>query len=218
MNRKKIFALTLVSVMAIFFVLTLPTYAQGILEIGDETKKGLGNTGPISFVNCLRSGNCGAEHIFTLASNIIRYLVGVSGALALLMYVMGGIWMLFSGGNQSRVERGKDIIIGTSVALFSILGGWLIISFILEAVKVDPAYQPQQLACGNVQCLVGQTCLNGTCEDLCKIEKGASDPSHNWDCTDPQGCGLSLSTCQANSNRCELNKCGDSTKVCCYGP
>ncbi len=53
-------------------------------------------------------GSCTAGDLFLLADNLIQWMVGVSGALALFMFIWGGIWMIFSGGNSSRVERNSD--------------------------------------------------------------------------------------------------------------
>lgn len=97
----------------------------------------------ISLSECISNGSCGVGHFDILIGNLIRWSVGVSGALALLMYTIGGVWMIFSSGVSSRVERGKDIIKGTTLALFFVLGSWVIVSFALLALGAKPAFQLQ---------------------------------------------------------------------------
>ena len=219
----------LLTVLLCFFSLAavaLPiAFAQeSILQGGvDDVKKGLGvGAKDISFSKCIQDGSCGAEHIFVLANNIIRWLAGVSGAVALLMYVIGGIWMIFSAGNASRVERGKDIIIGTSVALVSILGSWVIINFVLTSLGTEQSEIPitiGRLECGNTQCLAGQTCQNNICVSRCEVERDKQDPVHEWFCQDPGKCEVTYEECEAGAINCAVGLCpGGRDNVCCYRP
>src|SRR3989344_3280022 len=177
------FFLTLVLVTTCFLgsVMTVTTISSQTLfeNDGGATAKSLGTSGTdVSLIDCIQgksvpAGNCGVEHIFILANNIIRWMVGVSGAIALAMYVMGGMWMIFSGGCSSRIERGKDILIGTSVALIFILGSWLIISFVLQAFNAQQELQLTELTCGDDKdCpqFMGCDRVANRCTSLCEIK------------------------------------------------
>ena len=85
--------------------------------------------------SCSEKGDCNPEEIIDLVDGIVKWGAAVTGSIALLMYILGGTWMLFSSGSSSRVERGKNIITGTTIALIFILGSWLIIDFTLTALK-----------------------------------------------------------------------------------
>ncbi|OGY90312.1 MAG: hypothetical protein A3B30_01990 [Candidatus Komeilibacteria bacterium RIFCSPLOWO2_01_FULL_52_15] len=215
-----LFSATLVSALAGGRML----FAQGILEkepTSGGTQTGLGTVGPISFTKCVENGTCGVEHILVLANNIIRWLAFTSGALALLMYILGGSWMIFSSGNAGRVERGKDILIGTTIALIFILGSWILISFTLQALSTKPEYQIAPASCGGATCNQQQTCRNNKCVSLCTI-MAEQDTQHVWLCADPEFCGITYDDCTAANNssaNCITGYCsGEPNIVCCYKP
>ena len=167
-------------------------------------------------------GNCSIQHILLLANSIIKWAVAISGSIALLMYVLGGVWMIFSQGNSGRIERGKDIIVGTSVSLIFILGGWLIIQFALQSLGARPEYQLTTTTCGtNPDCPATQRCDPKThqCVELCKLEKADQDPDHPWQCLPFGECGIiSIENC--SDPNCARNLCLSKPVdvVCCYLP
>lgn len=188
----------------------------------DTTKKyGIGNqnTSQISLADCKVNGNCSVEHILLLANSIIRWAVAISGSIALLMYIIGGVWMIFSQGNSSRIERGKDIIIGTSISLIFILGGWLIIQFALESLGAKDQYNLKPNNCGNDgQCPYGMVCSKSKkCVEHCQVEKAEVDPEHQWQCQSAGDCG-----CATHPERCVKNKCRSQPSnldyICCWKP
>ena len=202
-------ALTTLAVMAIVgfvIVVSNPVHAQlPILQRGGLSE-------------CTRDGSCTVEQIIDLANNIIQWGVRICGALALFMYVLGGSWMIFSGGNSSRVERGKDIVTGTTLALFFILGSWLIIDFALRALNTKEQYRLSPLTCGSQQsCAAGYDCVNGQCKTLCSIKHPNS--TEGWQCQSFTSCGVpSWEACGSGSyTNCEKNLCpGGQNNVCCY--
>jgi len=128
--------------------------------------------------DCIKDGSCKAEQILDLINNIIKWGAAISGALALFMFVLGGIWMLFSAGNAARVDRGKEIIMGTSIALIFILGSWLLIDFTLQALKsryrLEGGFSntPETAGCCYVDYKDGSnntlyTCRNGQSASTC---------------------------------------------------
>jgi len=97
------------------FILAAPllVFAQGFLE-------GLS-------AQCLETGRCDLNQVglgFVLLS---KWLLGLMGAMALFYFVWGGVWWLTSAGNQDKVKRGRDIMVGTSIALFIAFGSYLIL-------------------------------------------------------------------------------------------
>lgn len=185
---------------------------------------------------CFKDGSCSIEQILDLANSVIRWLAAISGALALLMYIIGGIWMLFSSGNTSRVERGKNIIVGTSIALLFILSSWLLIDFTLRALRGEPG--KQQLVAGPCQDREGQSCggkgdnsvcFKGQCVTECfRLAQAASqDPlsvavgDDKFACQNPSACGgLTYDDCASGDfSYCKVGLCpGGRDNVCCYFP
>lgn len=62
--------------------------------------------------------------------NIADYLFGIVGALALLMFIYGGIMMVVSGGNPERVKKGTDILVTAVIGLIIVFGAYALIKFV----------------------------------------------------------------------------------------
>lgn len=165
---------------------------------------------------CIADGNCSPEKIIDLIDNIVKWGAGVAGAIALLMYILGGVWMLFSAGSSSRVERGKNIITGTTIALIFILGSWLIIDFTLTALKTTDI-RLEEGPCSECDPIY-QYCKDGvSCEDICIRDHEIDISLGNiWECVD-EFCGyINREECAKDVGLCELNLCsGGADIVCC---
>jgi len=67
------------------------------------------------------------QHIF------FTYAIPLSVGGAILMFAVGGLMMIYSGGDAGKIQNGKDIITGTIIGLILML----LASVILGAI--DPA-------------------------------------------------------------------------------
>lgn len=75
-----------------------------------------------------------AENIPELAGDMIRGLLGVTGAIALFMLVWGGIVWMTSGGNSNRVEQGKNTIVWSILGLLIIFMSYIILNFVFDLI------------------------------------------------------------------------------------
>ncbi len=66
--------------------------------------------------------------------NIIRSLLGLSGALALLMFVWGGLQWVTSGGDPQKITKGKNTLIWATFGLVIIFGSYTAVAAILNAL------------------------------------------------------------------------------------
>lgn len=57
------------------------------------------------------------ESLPGLVNNVIKGLLGVVGAISLLMIVIGGILWMTSAGNADRVKKGKDTLVWAVIGL-----------------------------------------------------------------------------------------------------
>ncbi|MCX6765455.1 MAG: hypothetical protein NT136_00630 [Candidatus Moranbacteria bacterium] len=66
-----------------------------------------------------------AKSIAEIALSVLNFLLGIVGALALIMMIIGGIMYLTAAGNEDRIDAGKKIfkfsLIGIAVALASLV-------------------------------------------------------------------------------------------------
>ena len=67
----------------------------------------------------------GALTLSAIAMNVLNFLLGILGVLAMVMLVIGGIMYLTSAGDEDRIDKGKKIftysLIGIIVAMSSLV-------------------------------------------------------------------------------------------------
>lgn len=69
-----------------------------------------------------------------LAGRIIQGVLGISGALALLFFIYGGVLYLVSQGERDRIERGKQTIIWATLGLVVIFGSYIFLRYMFQAL------------------------------------------------------------------------------------
>ena len=68
-------------------------------------------------------------------SRIIQAILGVTGAVALLMFVYGGFLWLIPGGENEKVKKGKETMKWAVLGLAVIIGAYMIVSTIINALE-----------------------------------------------------------------------------------
>ncbi len=71
-----------------------------------------------------------AADIFVIVGNVVRILIAASGALAVIMIIVGGIWYVTSHGDPERVRRAKAILTKSITGLIVILVSYTVVTFI----------------------------------------------------------------------------------------
>lgn len=85
-----------------------------------------------------KQGGCDKiEQLLDVVVNYGTILMGVSGAVALIFFIVGGIQMLTSGGNESKVTKGKETVTYATIGLIIIFGAFTAVKFILRII--DPS-------------------------------------------------------------------------------
>lgn len=80
------------------------------------------------------SNPLGTSSIPTLVGRGIQILTGVSGSIALLMFVWGGVVWLTSGGSPEKVQKGKKVFTWASIGLLIIFGSYALVNAIFGAI------------------------------------------------------------------------------------
>jgi len=80
---------------------------------------------------------CELNEFAQVAVNVAKWILGIVGSLALLMFVYGGITLMISGGNSEKVTQGRQIIIGAVVGLAIVFASYMIITFALKALGIE---------------------------------------------------------------------------------
>jgi len=89
--------------------------------------------------SCAKAGNCGLNDILLVAVNVADFILGIVGSVALLFFIYGGFVFILSGGNEKRVEEGKQILLNAVIGLVIVFASYLIIQFSLTLLGVKGA-------------------------------------------------------------------------------
>jgi type IV secretory pathway VirB2 component (pilin) len=84
---------------------------------------------PIKLINPLGAGD---PDVTQLAARVIQMITGITGSIALLMFVWGGFLWTTSAGNDEKVKKAKQIFTQSVLGLVIIFGAYAILTTILR--------------------------------------------------------------------------------------
>ncbi|HPN54621.1 MAG TPA: pilin [Candidatus Moranbacteria bacterium] len=70
--------------------------------------------------------------ISEIAVNVLNFLLGVAGVLAIIMMVIGGIMYLTSTGDEERIKKGKSIFTYSVIGIIIVLASLVIVRQIAQ--------------------------------------------------------------------------------------
>ena len=127
-----------------------------------------------------------------LGVNVATFILGIVGALTLLMFVYGGFTWILSGGSSDKVKKGKDIIIGSVIGLLIVFSSYMIIQYVVNDVfNSTTKFTGSPPPSTTQQKVPGDDCRsnNGRCSDVCSRQEsriGKSDcPGEETCCVAP---------------------------------
>jgi len=118
------------SLSFIFFSFSF-AYGQGILP----TPTGAGGGCPDDY-----KGNCGNYEVIdfiSLAVNASQWILGMVGALSLIMFIYGGFTFLISAGSSENITKAKNILTASVIGLIIVFSSWLIIKFVIGTMGLN---------------------------------------------------------------------------------
>jgi hypothetical protein len=74
---------------------------------------------------------CDLSQVELLMVTVGQMILGVSGSVALLMFIIGGVMYLTSAGKPARVQKGTKMITGAVIGLIIIFSAGVIVKFLL---------------------------------------------------------------------------------------
>lgn len=180
---------------------------------------------------CGNLGDCTLDDILTVFVNVGNYVVGIIGAVVLLMYVAGGFYWLASAGRKEWVDKGKKFMtistVGLLIVMFSYLGIYALKGALTYGtVSIEENY----VACSGTNtlglpCGLNSTCTENGCESTCRQnnpdaiygEDGALTTINYYDCVDVDT--FPDANSEGNpyrSGSCQTNLCpGGARTQCC---
>lgn len=89
---------------------------------------------------CRAQGICSLAELTQVGVNIIILILGISGTIALLMFIYGGWNWVFAQGREGYIQTGKDTMKHAIIGLAIIFGAYAIINFVIALVGgIKPA-------------------------------------------------------------------------------
>lgn len=67
-----------------------------------------------------------------LLGRVINAFLGISGSVALLMFVYGGFMWLTSGGSEDRIKKGKETVVWAALGIALIFSAYALLNFVIQ--------------------------------------------------------------------------------------
>ena len=72
--------------------------------------------------------------LYGMIQNILNWIFGVIGIVAVIMIIIGGFNMMISSGDPGKVKKGKDTILYGIIGLIVAILAFAIVNFVLTNV------------------------------------------------------------------------------------
>ena len=69
-----------------------------------------------------------------ILARVIRVIAMLVGTVGVLLYVVGGYFMIFSQGDENQLTKGKQIVTYTSLGLVIAFGAFILVQFIMGII------------------------------------------------------------------------------------
>jgi len=77
----------------------------------------------------------GSADLQSTVINIVQWLLGFLGLIAVIIILYGGFVWMTAGGNEERIAKAKKIITAAVVGLIIVLLAWAIVIFVVAQTK-----------------------------------------------------------------------------------
>ena len=84
--------------------------------------------------------DCNFSHIMQLINNIVDFILfKMALPISAIMFAYAGFLLLFSGGEQAKRTKAKEIFVNVALGLAFALAAWLIVNTILSILGFKDA-------------------------------------------------------------------------------
>lgn len=99
-----------------------------------QTGNNTSETEGVNLVNPL-----GTSDVRVIIGQIIQAALGLTGSIALVMFIYGGFMWLTSQGNAEKIEKGKQILIWATIGLVIIFFAYTIVNAVISGITTGSA-------------------------------------------------------------------------------
>lgn len=110
-------------------------------------------------VQCGFSGQpaCQACHLIQLGQNLLEWFIGIMASVIALVFAIGGMKMVMSGGSEGGVSEAKGMMTNAVIGFVILLSAWLVVDTVLKTVINKEFFGPATTTSeigpwNNIQC------------------------------------------------------------------
>ncbi len=70
-----------------------------------------------------------------IIGDIVKAILGISGLIALLAFVFGGVTWMTSGGSPEKVKKGRDMLTWAIIGLLVVFSSYTLLRYVFEALQ-----------------------------------------------------------------------------------
>lgn len=93
----------------------------------------------------------GVDCIVFTAINVAKLILGISGSIALALFIYGGFLMLVSSGSEQMVTKGKNVLSGAVIGLIIVFAAYTGIFFLVKTLTSGSKEAPALFACLDIK-------------------------------------------------------------------
>ncbi|MDP2630156.1 MAG: pilin [Candidatus Uhrbacteria bacterium] len=163
-KQQKVFFLTLFAGSALFFVASFFFFDSVNAQIPDAI---------VPQCKWEQGETYGLGAFILLAANAMKFIWGIAGSLALLMFVWGGFQWLTAAGEEARVKAGWDTFMNATIGIGIIFGSWVAINTVILFLVSPPGTFTTAQLFGRADWVTIATEKNTVCINSAKLVGGS---------------------------------------------
>ncbi len=140
--------LIILVVLTVSFGMVLPSFAADTPPVGDtppteiygppnpataQQAPGAGTAGYKAGGSVQLTNPLGSVTPLEIINNIITALLGLTGVLALIAFIYGGVLWMISFGDPGKVEKGKKMMIWAVIGLVVVFSSYAVLTLVFQA-------------------------------------------------------------------------------------
>lgn len=106
-----------------------------------------------SIENIGGSVGLGTSDLREVAINVIKWLLGILGLVAVSFLIYGGFLWLTAAGNEERIEKAKRVIVNAVIGLVIVLVSWAIVLYVAKFVTGATGGDTNPPGCSTPPCV-----------------------------------------------------------------
>lgn len=135
-KKRFLAAVLLITIIGVGFFLVQPILTRAATTTDNSL---IGRLSPA----CSKDGDCDFCDVLDGFMILTRWILGICGVVALIMFVRFGFMFIISSGNTTTIGKAKQGLVGTVLGLLIVFAAWEIVNLTLYAI-ITPATNATQ--------------------------------------------------------------------------